>query len=309
MEKETLAENGKERGNVMKMKTKIIEIDPKELKLLEVNARFMRHEEFMRLVENVKRDGGLTSVPFACKDGDKYLVLSGNHRVKAAISAGLEKIQIMVTDDELTKAQQTGIQLSHNSIVGEDDPYVLKQLYESIDDIDWKAYSGLDDKTLDLLTKVSAKAFSEVNLSFQTLAITFLPEDLKNAEKVIDDAIESSKFADKTWLTSMAEYDRWLDAQDKVSSAYGVKNVSTALDLILKIFEANKSQLSEVWEENLRDSDWVSIETIIGREMIPVGTAKTIKKAVDKMLTNNQIDKKNMWKSVEIMAKAYLGEK
>ena len=43
--------------------TKIIEIDPRELKLLKMNARFMRHEEFQRLVANIKRDGQLTSAP------------------------------------------------------------------------------------------------------------------------------------------------------------------------------------------------------------------------------------------------------
>ena len=45
--------------------TRIIEIDPRELKLLKMNARFMRHEEFQRLVANIKRDGQLTSAPFA----------------------------------------------------------------------------------------------------------------------------------------------------------------------------------------------------------------------------------------------------
>lgn len=43
--------------------TKIIEIDPRELKLLKMNARFMRHEEFQRLVANIKRDGQLTLGP------------------------------------------------------------------------------------------------------------------------------------------------------------------------------------------------------------------------------------------------------
>lgn len=42
METKAFSENRKEGGNVMK--TRIIEIDPKELKLLDVNARFMRHE-------------------------------------------------------------------------------------------------------------------------------------------------------------------------------------------------------------------------------------------------------------------------
>ena len=44
------------------MQTRVIQVDPKTLKLLEVNARFMRHEEFQRLVANVKKDGQLTSV-------------------------------------------------------------------------------------------------------------------------------------------------------------------------------------------------------------------------------------------------------
>ena len=30
------------------MQTRVIQVDPKTLKLLEVNARFMRHEEFQR---------------------------------------------------------------------------------------------------------------------------------------------------------------------------------------------------------------------------------------------------------------------
>lgn len=75
------------------MQTKVIHVDPKTLKLLEMNARFMRHEEFQRLVANVKKDGQLTSAPFAARNADgTYEVLSGNHRVQAAIAAGVESI-------------------------------------------------------------------------------------------------------------------------------------------------------------------------------------------------------------------------
>ena len=41
-----------------------------ELELLKVNARFMRHEVFTQLVDNIRRDGVLTSVPFACLEDD-----------------------------------------------------------------------------------------------------------------------------------------------------------------------------------------------------------------------------------------------
>lgn len=74
--------------------TRIERMDPKALKLLERNARFMRQETYARLVDNVRRDGRLTSVPFAIREPDgRYLVLSGNHRTMAAIDAGLEERQ------------------------------------------------------------------------------------------------------------------------------------------------------------------------------------------------------------------------
>ena len=40
-------------GGVRKMETKILTVNPKRLQLLEVNARYMKAEEFNRLVDNV----------------------------------------------------------------------------------------------------------------------------------------------------------------------------------------------------------------------------------------------------------------
>ena len=75
------------------MKTKIVKIDPRKIKLLEVNARFMSADEFQKLVANVKRDGCLTQLPFCVYNDDGELeVLLGNHRVQAAIEAGLKEI-------------------------------------------------------------------------------------------------------------------------------------------------------------------------------------------------------------------------
>ncbi|MGH9299068.1 MAG: ParB N-terminal domain-containing protein [Acidimicrobiales bacterium] len=138
------------------IRTRLIRLDPRQLRLLDTNARFMRHETFTRLVENIRNDGCLTQIPFAWLDpaDGRYLVLSGNHRVLAAIDAGLDEIDCQVTDDELPRARRVAIQLSHNAISGEDDPALLKQLYEELQELDLLVYSGLDDKMLDLLEKV-----------------------------------------------------------------------------------------------------------------------------------------------------------
>ena len=288
------------------MRTRIIQINPRELKLLALNARYMRHEEYQRLVANIKRDGQLTSAPFACKDGDKYLVLSGNHRTQAAIAAGLDSIPCIVTDDELSEDQRVSIQLSHNALAGKDDPYILKELYDKILDLSWKEYSGLDDKTLEMLDKMTSQSLSEANLQYQTLGIVFLPDELDKAQKVIDDAKNSIKTADATWLAKRSSYDDWLDAQESVQSSYGVKNVATAVDIILKIFQKNITQLQKSYDKPADDKKWVPLETIIGRNKIPAGSAKKIIKAVQKIQGSEKLKEVELWRALEILAEKYL---
>ena len=293
------------------MNIKTIEIDPREIVLLEENARYMTHEEFNRLVENVRRDGQLSSTPFLCleQSGDnagRYKCLSGNHRTKAAIEAGLDKIVCLATDDELSEQQKIAIQLSHNSITGHDDPATLKALYEKILDTDLKKYSGLDDKTLGLLDKFKSISISEASLQFQTLSAVFLPDELKAAEEIINTAISEVKRSDAVWLIRMSEYDRWLDAQEVVSSAYNVKNVATAIDLVLRVFERNMYQLSEAWEDTADDKRWVPIESVIGRAKVPAESAKVIRKAIDKMIGSQELSSKNMWQALEYWAADYL---
>ena len=288
------------------MKTKVIQIDPRELKLLKLNARYMRHEEYQKLVANIKRDGQLTSAPFACWDEDGYLVLSGNHRTKAAIAAGLESIPCIVTDEVLSEDQRIGIQLSHNSLAGQDDPYILKELYDKILNLDWKEYSGLDDKTLDLLEKVSTQSLSEANLQFQTLQIVFLPDELEDAKKVIEQAKEAVKSAKSVWLAKRTQYDDWLDAQEDTMASYDIKNVATAFDIILKLFLKNIQQLQEGYEKESDDKKWVPFETVIGRRKIPAGSAKKIAKALRKIQGKEGLKENEFWKSLEILADQYL---
>lgn len=292
--------------------TRIIEIDPRELKLLKMNARFMRHEEFQRLVANIKRDGQLTSAPFAALDpaDGKYEVLSGNHRVQAAISAGLQTIHCIITDDPLSEEQRIAIQLSHNAIVGQDDPDILKKLYDKILDIDLKEYSGLDDKTLGLLDKAQSQAMSEANLEFQVLSIVYLPDELKAAQAVIDKARDAVKNCENVWLATDKEYEKWLDAREIASSAYNVKNVSAAMQIIFKVFENNLNQLTDGWENADPKNDnsmWVPIATLLGRSKIPVGSAKVIKKALDRMVGHGDITNKNLWEGLEYLCADYLG--
>jgi hypothetical protein len=285
------------------MQTQTIKIDPKRLKLLKLNARYMRHETFMRLVENVKKDKALTSVPFCAildyyQEGDPiprhedtgepvYEVLSGNHRVKAAISAGLAEIEVMVTDDPLSPDQRKAIQLSHNELTGEDDPATLKLIYESIQDLDLRLYSGLDDKKLELLAEVKPGSLNEAHLEFQPLTMIFLPDELDGVNELMDTVKTTIKGAKATWITRWSDYDKYMDALEDASRSHGVKNVATALMVILEVFSRHITELQEGFlDENLEPikeiPGYVPLSAIFGENIVPPKTASAIRKAIAK---------------------------
>lgn len=98
-------------------------VDPRALRLLAKNARVLSKDTFQQLTANIRRDKRLSSVPLCYRASDGVLdVLSGNHRVSAGIEAGVEHILVMVIEEDLSVSQRIAIQLSHNALVGSDDP-------------------------------------------------------------------------------------------------------------------------------------------------------------------------------------------
>lgn len=288
-------------------KLAVVHVD--ELVFLDKNARHMTNEMFRNLVNNIKRDGGLTSVPFCFKREDgKYLILSGNHRVKAAREAGETHILIMFTDRPLTRQEQIAIQLSHNAIAGQDDMTILKELWEELQDVEMKYYAGLDDKTLDELQKVNLDSLAEVKLDFRTISFIMLPEEIGRLNEIFKYALETTAARD-IYLAKQSDYDRALDSLAKVQAAYNIKNVATGLMIILDVFEANQTNLAEGWEgaESKKQRSWAPLSSILGTDKVPVEAAKIIKKAVDTMQARGEVTKKNLWQAIEYWAADYLG--
>lgn len=284
------------------------------LKLLDLNARFMRHEVFQTLVENVKRDGVLTQVPFAWKDNDgKYLVLSGNHRIKAAVEAKIDGAHVMLCDDPMPRDRRVALQLAHNAISGEDDPATLKELYESLEGVDWRVYSGLDDKTLELLEEVQVGSLSEANLSFETVTIAFLPDEADEAREAWDAAREHvSSRPDEVWLARLLDHERLLDALDLAGKSYNIKNVAVALAIVLGVFERHREDLAEGfltdWDEAKpdRENQWVPLAAIIGRDDVPAPAAAVIRRALKAAKKRGDLPENAPWQLFELLAADYV---
>lgn len=278
------------------LNARTIRIDPRKIKLLDLNAHYMRHEVFARLVDNLREDGGLYGdTPFAWRlhddttqqpvldaDGQPiYEVLSGNHRVKASVAAELAEIDLTITDDYLPPDRRRALQLARNAVVGEDDPATLKLIYDSIGDTGLKLYTGLDDSRLKLMEGVQIAALSEAGLQFQTIALTFLPHELDQVQTALERARKATG-AKGFWLAAMADYDRALDALEAAGQAYNVRNTATSLMLILNIFMQHMDELQagylDAEGEAVTPKQQVPVASVLNSLTIPAATAAKLKK-------------------------------
>lgn len=289
-----------------------VEVRPmSDLWLLDKNARYMKAETFKNLTDNLKDDGDLSSIPLCNWDGDKLLVLSGNHRVMAAKEAGIEEVIVMVDTRELTHGQRVAIQLSHNALVGEDDPVILRELYAELESIDLKYYAGLDDKVLAQLSDVALSPLSEVDLSFRTTLFLFLSREIERLDGILENVRDRlTKKDDPLYLGDLADYDRFMDALAKSEAAYNIKNTATALMVILDIFERHQLDLADGWKdrEDSKGRSWVPLASIFGQDKVPIEAAQVISHAVERMQDKGDIQKENLWQALEYWAADYLGK-
>ncbi|GAA2701315.1 hypothetical protein GCM10010412_098990 [Nonomuraea recticatena] len=270
----------------------------------------MRKEEYDRLVANVRRDGCLTSVPLIYAGGEydegRELILSGNHRCDAAVDAEVFDIDAMLIEERLSPQQLIALQLSHNSIAGEDDPATLKHLYEQLDDVDWRAYSGLDDADLALLAEVQPEGLSEANLDFATVQLIFLPAELEAARTAFNEARVGQ---DETWLAARADYEQTLDTLASTHAAHKVTNVATALHAILAITERHLADLQDGYtnpDGDLTHTGHVGLETVIGARTLPAPAAITLNKAIARAQGLGEIPHGQGWQLLERLAGDYL---
>lgn len=204
---------------------KIAEVQLSDIKLVEKNAHFMSNDTFTSLVNNIKRDGQLSSVPFCVRHEDgKYTVMSGNHRIQAAKMAGLTSVYVMyVEESETTRDWLLATQLSHNSIVGQDDAEILKQLLDEIVDVAMKEYAHISNevlnavKDIDYTVEMPSNEVVPVTLMFiDTSKVTF-DRLMEQLEAYTPAELENTIIMDKEYMKRLNE------VTAKVSSRYKIK--------------------------------------------------------------------------------------
>jgi len=214
---------------------KIVNIDPSELNLIEKNARYMSQTEFNALVSNIKRDGQLTTVPFCVKTEEGLTVVSGNHRVKASIEAGIREIPIMVGDG-LSNEEIRAIQLSHNSIVGKDDTQILKELFDEIKSNELKEYSFVDTTLFEELEKIEVDIVQPKN-NFISIAFMFFDSELIEFEELLQEINEVTRKNEIVVPFPKEVYDNFLEITTRIKKEYDIKDYGAS---IIKMAEIAK---------------------------------------------------------------------
>lgn len=214
-------------------------VSPKSMKLLKQNARYFKKSTYKQLVDNIKKDQRLSSVPLChIFDENTYEVLSGNHRVQAAIDAGIEQILIIVILKNLSKSSQISIQLSHNALAGIDDPNILADLWAKIDDIKEKLYAGLSSDAVKEIENIKLVTFTTPQVYTKTMTFTFSDSEKENIDKVIKELEVYT--ANEIHLAHIDQYNDFFEALKKIKKMENIKNSSLAM---VKLIEILKKQL------------------------------------------------------------------
>jgi hypothetical protein len=110
----------------------------------------------------------------------------------------------------------------------------------------------------------------------------------------------------------LEDYDRTIEAFRKVAGAYDVKNVASQMMIVLDLFERHMTDLQEGWVSDEPDGpkakhkEPVPIASVLGRDMLPPAAAIVLRQAVKKAQHEAKLEDKDLWRALEVIAKAYL---
>lgn len=229
-------------------------------------------------------------------------------RVKAAQQAGIESVLVMYYAEAVPEEERIAKQLSHNAIVGEDDPAVLKALWGKIGDVGLKYYSGLDDKKLKAMAEVGLKALSEMRLDYKAVTFLFLPEEAEDLKRLFEFAVKN-QVAKEIHLAAAEAFDRLIRTLDKAKASYGVYNSAVAMTILLTLCARHIEELSEGWFDPGTDEvlhrQRVPLDTVLGTDKVPAEMAARLKKLIDRAVSQQRLDSKEKWRILEHLMESY----
>ncbi len=214
----------------------------------EMNANEMSQEDFLALCDNIGKSG-LSSVPCCYrKRDDRFVMISGHHRLRACRKLRYRTLGILWCDEsELSRDEIIAIQLSHNSLHGQDNQNILKKLFEQIKSIDFKKFAHIN---IDEIAPVGSDGI-DISMMKETFVFSVLlyPKSYASLDILFGDIREQAKKSDALILASVEENeDILLRLQSEIGERFEIKSPSI---LFSKLLELAADRLLEIQEEGV----------------------------------------------------------
>jgi hypothetical protein len=224
---------------------KLYMADLSALREQDVNARMMPTKEYGQLVNNIRQRGGMESVPYCVvpEDSSAVEVVSGHHRIRAAREAGVKQAPVIIDESGLNRSQIISKQLSHNRLVGFDDQETLQKLFNMMVTPEDVLASGLADDLLHV-PEVSLDPLlaPHMDLNWKAVSFAFLPHQLDNLNKLVDDIPASDMVA----VGDIDQFDNFMKAVIGYARLKNIRNAGIAIavltDIALKQLEADADE-------------------------------------------------------------------
>ena len=212
----------------------------------DMNANEMSGEDFATLCDNIGKSG-LSSVPCCYKKANgRYVMISGHHRLRACKKNHFSKIGILWCDEsELSRDEIIAIQLSHNSLHGQDNQSILKKLFEQIQSIDFKKFAHIN---IDEISPISTDGISVFAMKENfVFTIILYPNSFPDLDELYGDIREQAKKSDALILSDQEPNEMLLlKLQQDIGSQFDIKSPSITF---AKLLELARERLTEIQEE------------------------------------------------------------
>jgi hypothetical protein len=210
----------------------------------DINANVMPAGMFNALVSNVQKSAQLESVPLCAtreETPNVIEVVSGHHRIRAAKQAGVRGGVVLLYEG-LTNSEIRAKQLAHNSISGNSDPEIVKEIFGQIEDLSDRLESFIDPNVFNELPK--AMKFDMVDVDpladAKTVTIVFLPTQVKDFQTALD-VLTSDP--DIVYVAHREAFDAFRDAVHRTREEMEIVSYPTALAAMARLAVERLAQM------------------------------------------------------------------
>lgn len=205
-----------------------------------LNANKMSEPVFNQLVKNISKSGFSSTITCYKKNNGRFVIISGHHRFKACLKNNITDIPcIYAHENDLSNDEKTALQLSHNSIHGNDDISILERLFGEIQSLEFKEFASIE---ADQIPTINLDTLSTVPITeHYSMSVILYKNDLDTLQELLEIVEEKNKINDIIILANQDNTeDILLKLNGEISKKYNIKSTNVSF---CKILELAKKQL------------------------------------------------------------------